>query len=127
MEQNLEDLYSEKHLILASYLGLSKDQLDEIEESTDDEYIYEGEKYLVYTETQTDDIISDLIEDKISDVQWDIDNKIDLYEQYDNGSFMYLSVDKDAIEDYINNEFGYYIGNGNNDYGIYGSYYIFKN
>lgn len=121
--------YSEKFLVLARYLGLEdNDEIIQIEELDDNNFSCEGEDYEIYSDLELDNLISELIQDKIEETQYEINNRVDLPNDvgYENARFMRVEVDEDAIEYEFREDFGYHIGNYDNDYVEFEDFYIFK-
>lgn len=124
--ENLEEIYSQKQLILAQYLRLTEDQISEIDEGFGVTYYYVDQEYLVYSLEEIYQIISDLTADQIQSAEYQA-SKLDLGDYCDMGCYMTICIDEDAIRGWMEDDFGYYIGNGENDYDEFNGYYIFKN
>lgn len=123
--ENLEELYSQKQLILANYLGLSLDEIENIEEESNYNYSYYGENFEIYNQDELDDRIDGIIDDIIYETQWEINNRVDTSD-YNYGYYMSVTVNEDAIRYDIENNFGSHIGNYDDNYDEFEGYYIFK-
>lgn len=122
MEQSL--LYSNEHLILAEFLNVSDEELDDIEENWPNNFTYDGDEYEVYDRDDLDVLIEGIIQEKIDDTTTEIE-RINMG-MFNYGNYMEIIVNDDAIRDDINTDFGYHIGNCENEYDIFKDYYIFK-
>jgi hypothetical protein len=114
---------NEKVLVLLDFLNLELSDYDEIFEDNEFEFTYNGNIYNILTEKELKDRIDEMINDKIDEVQWNLDT--DCLIENCNSEFITISINEEAICNYFENEFGYEISPYNNNYQEFNNYYIF--
>lgn len=111
-----------KLLALVGYLGLSEEDINDIEEVSDKIYNYYDDTYKILTDEELEEEIDDVASNIESKVQHEI-NHIDLSNYYDYSYYIDLSVNYDKIREEVDNNFPYYVGTGT--YEEFYEFYIF--
>ena len=110
-----------KLLALVGYLGLSEEDINDIEEVSDKIYNYYDDTYKILTDKQLEEEIDDVASDIERGVQYEI-NYIDLSD-YSYSYYIDISVNYDKIREEVDNNFPHYVGTGT--YEEFDEFYIF--
>jgi len=111
-----------KLLALVGYLGLSEEDINDVEEVSDKIYNYYDDTYKILTDEELEDEIDDIVSNIERDVQYEI-NHINLSDNYNYGYYMDLSVNYDRIEEEVKHNFPDYVRT--RTYEEFDEFYIF--